>query len=355
MPRKNRFASNSNNLLLAFGIIVVVIIYFVNKNSGSGQSAKSLIDKSPAGLGQDLSVNISGFANIRKSRFGNSSPSSQDFENKTLTVYADGTPVSKSLESEAITVPKEYYPGVLFDNKSYQVLFMIMNWNLRKNMKSINKIVSIPTLYDKVGINTGNFESISKNIKNLSKDEYNVLSYGLLCNIYMLNKYLKGFIDYGKKIENINDKSMSGVFSIIKYLMNYDPWNNIDSTGNGWKNYELGNSFTNQITLSGSRDNNNLTPVSGIKNKRVKNIILVYNGKVDNKNSLCDIIININGKDYSTPVAWFDNPTSFNINLYIPPLDYIQGFRINSFNISVNCTSGKAILENAVLTFIYFN
>jgi hypothetical protein len=401
MPRKNRFSSKSNNNLLLFGIIAVaVIIYFATKNSGSSKPGGSTgynpgtgsnpgagpttrtIDNSVVGLGINLSV-TDAFTNISKSRFGESpsgespsgdspsgdspsgdspsgdspSPSPSPYyvkpkSNNKITIYPNGEPISSSLEDYASRIPDEYYPGVPFTNKSYQILFMIMNYELEQMYMSSGVNSTILELYDKIGMDrTEDFGIISNNIRKLSKDEYNILSYALLSNVYMINENLQGMVKYFKS--GAGDRALAAdfkfIFSAIRYFINVDLWNNIDTVGSGWKNYVLSNSFKKEISFSGETS---ITPVDLDLSKKVKNIVLVYNGKGSN----CYITLKINGKKYSKSVAWFDNPNNFNIQLYIPPLDYKEGLKIDSdFSVTVSCSSSsKAVLSNIILAFVYY-
>jgi len=346
MSRKTRFGSISGKKIVLFLLLAIVLIYFLTKKSNSGSSGSTNI--APGGLGTDISPKKGTFANINKSRFGaKSSLSPSESGYITLTTYPNGKAINSSLEMFANKIPSNYYPGVLFDNKDYQILYMIMNYNLN------NKTSNPKLLYNKIGI-TGptptatDFNSISTNIKNLSKDDYNLLSYFLLSSVYMMNDRLRGFVNYSKTSPEA--PVMDGIFIAIAYFLNYDIYNNVDTIANGYNNYMLsGGNFGDVKNFS--KGTTNITPGDLDISKPVKNILLAYNGKADANSQ---IVFTINDETYPTDVAWFDNPNYYTIQIFTPDLDYTKGYKINSLKIELVCPSGTASITNTILSIIYY-
>jgi len=365
-----------NNKKILFLLLALALICYFRCNS-KGSATTDSSKEYPLFIGKDINEPKQLFSNINRSYFSaesdtgpssgpspgpssgpspgpSSGPSpspSQEVvdikkeisnKNETKTIilskYPNGTSISNLIDDK--NVPECYYNGGEKYNNFYQIGYMIMNYNENTFFNFIKDTYTTLPDYP------SDIDNIRNWISGLNPNTYNALSYIVISLLILNNKYIFNTINH--YIKNDYTSNFLKKIQLSKYLINIDIINGKTSIGNGWIEYIIPD-------INVSKDTN-LTPKRIDLSKPFKNIFFIYNGNSSDENS--KIKFNIKGiknlapSRISTSTAWFDDNSSFNLQIYNLPLVYPD--RLTSFNFELTCSTGKASIKNAKLLFVYY-
>jgi hypothetical protein len=257
----------------------------------------------------------------------------------SLTKYPDGSDVKISNSIMSV-----YPDGVTVVPIEQQIGTMVII-----NRTDITKMNTFGTIYQSIN-SAEEASSILSNLSQTNIDAYAFFGVYAVTMLLAFGSELVNQLTYCNNNKN-NERCMDSMKSvyITDYMLNVNLLNGTPNTGNGWNHYTI-------PTLTLNRDSNVspslITPLINYSTRQIKNIILKYRGKESNNTGTpSQLTINVNGESFKRDTAFFDNPGSYNYNIFCPPVKY--PLVVSVFTISLSCPGTSVSVDDLQLLFVY--